>query len=95
MRSFSILGAILLILPSVVAEEAAQPISLFDGKTLTGWKPLTQAGAKYWSVVDGVITGSNHGKKVPKNTWLVSEKSFGDFEFRCKFRITGDHETGL
>ena len=69
--------------------------SLFDGKTLSGWKPAKEENAKFWKVVDGVITGENGGKKVPTNTYLVTEKEYGDFEFRCKFRISGDHKTGL
>jgi len=89
------LAALMLALCLSAAEEPLPEISLFDGKTLSGWKPMTPADQKYWSVIDGVITASNGDKKVPKNTWLISEKSFGDFEFRCKFRISGDHETGL
>lgn len=85
--------AILLLSGPAHGEEKA--ISLFDGKTLTGWKPAKEANAKYWKVVDGVITGDNDGKKVPTNTYLVTEKEYGDFEFRCKFRISGDHQTGL
>lgn len=79
--------------PSALAKEKATP--LFDGKTLMGWKVAKEANAKYWKVVDGVITGDNGGDKVPTNTYLVTEKEFGDFEFRCKFRISGDHKTGL
>jgi hypothetical protein len=77
------------------AEDAAEPEPLFDGKTLTGWKPVKKENAKYWSVVDGVITASNDGKKVPTNTYLATEKTYQDFEFRCSFRISGDHKTGM
>ncbi len=49
--------------------------SLFDGKTLAGWKKL--AGTAEFSVEDGCIVG----KTVPcsPNTFLVTEKVFGDF----------------
>ena len=77
------------------AEDAAEPEPLFDGKTLKGWKTVKEQNAKYWSVVDGVITGSNDGKKIPTNTYLMTERTFEDFEFRCSFRISGDHKTGL
>jgi hypothetical protein len=49
--------------------------SLFDGKTLKGWKKL--AGNAEYSAADGVITGTavlNSG-----NTFLVTEKEYGDF----------------
>lgn len=74
---------------------ASEPNSLFDGKTLAGWKPFKAENAAFWKVANGVITGSNHGEKVPTNTYLVYDGDFSDFEFRCKFRISGDHQTGL
>lgn len=49
--------------------------SLFDGKTLMGWKKL--AGNAEYSAANGVITGTavlNSG-----NTFLVTEKEYGDF----------------
>ncbi|MDF1861414.1 MAG: DUF1080 domain-containing protein [Verrucomicrobiales bacterium] len=58
-------------------------VSLFDGKTLEGWKSSTLGSAKY-SVVDGAI----HGETVEgsPNTFLLSEKQYGDFilEFEVK-----------
>ena len=97
MRSHPLIHLGLLFLAALVAGSAVagEPVKLFDGKTLKGWKPAKEANAKYWKVVDGVITGDNDGKKVPTNTYLITEKQYGDFEFRCKFRISGDHETGL
>lgn len=83
------------LLLGTAATRADETESLFDGKTLAGWKTAKEKNAKFWSVVDGVITGSNDGKKVPTNTYLITEKEYGDFEFRCKFRISGDHKTGL
>jgi hypothetical protein len=72
-----------------------EPVSLFDGKTLNGWKTVNPASAKYWSVIDGVITCSNGDQKMPKNTFLATEKEYQDFEFTCEFRLSGDHTTGL
>ena len=80
---------------AVALADHCKSTKLFDGKTLSGWKVAKEQNAKYWKVVDGVIIGHNDGKKVPTNTYLVTEKAFGDFEFRCKFRISGDHKTGL
>ena len=94
LRSRFYLIIAMLITPLAFADDAAG-VSIFDGKTLTGWKPVKEENAKFWSVADGVIVGSNGDKKVPSNAYLVYEKEFGDFEFRCKFRISGDHKTGL
>ncbi len=54
---------------------AGQGETLFDGKTLAGWKPLG-GGAEY-KVVDGVIVGTTRAG-IP-NSFLVTEKEYGDF----------------
>ncbi len=56
---------------------------LFDGKTLNGWKKL--AGTADYKVEDGAIVGTtafNSG-----NTFLVTEKEFGDFILEMDIRI--------
>jgi len=84
----------LLTLP-LTAQEPAKAVSIFDGKTLTGWKAVNPANAKMWSVAEGAITAGDGKNKVRTNTYLGTVKEYGDFEFRCLFRITGDHKTGL
>jgi hypothetical protein len=49
--------------------------SLFDGKTLNGWKRL--AGTADYKVVDGAIQGTTVIGS--GNTFLVTEKEYGDF----------------
>lgn len=99
----------ILTLPLVQCSEAKQPkstksaseasankiVKLFDGKTLDGWKAVVPANAKYWSVVDGVITVSNGEEKMPTNTYIATEETYEDFMFICKFRLTGDHASGF
>ena len=64
----------------------AQPsgwTNLFDGKTLTGWKKL--AGMAEYKVENGAIVGTtvfNSG-----NTFLVTEKEYGDFILEMDIRI--------
>lgn len=74
---------------------SSKAVSLFDGKSLTGWKSHTAADAPIWKVSNGFITGGDGQTKVKSNTYLVTEKEFGDFEFRCLFRLSGDSSTGL
>lgn len=57
--------------------------SLFDGKTLTGWQGDAEM---IWSVRDGVIHGGSESP-IPFNTFLISDKTYGDFELRCKYRF--------
>ena len=80
---------------SLHAQAPRETVSLFDGKTLTGWKTINPAFAKKWSVIDGVIVSGDGAQKIPANTYLATTKEYGDFEFRCLFRISGDHKTGL
>jgi hypothetical protein len=70
-------------------------ISLFDGKTLKGWKTVDPKDQHLWSVKDSVIVCSNGNKKIERNTYLQTDKEYGDFEFRCLFRLSGDSATGL
>lgn len=77
------------------AQEVSKTSSLFDGETLKGWKTVKKENAKFWSVADSVITGGDGVTKIPTNTYLHTTESYGDFEFRCLFRITGDHDQGL
>lgn len=68
---------------------------LFDGQTLEGWRVLPDADVPAWRVEDGTIVGGNGQTAVSKNTFLCTEQTIGDFEFRCQFKIEGDPETGL
>ena len=56
---------------------------LFNGKDTSGWRALP-GGA--WEVADGAIKGTSP-KSEPKHGILLSEKSFGDFAVRLKFRV--------
>ena len=79
----------------VLAQSIPKTESLFDGKTLTGWKTVDPAHATLWSVKDSVIRSGDGVKKIPENTYLYTLKEYGDFEFRCLFRLSGDPATGM
>src|SRR5271165_2507526 len=71
----------ILILPSISHGQSTP--SLFDGKTLKGWKRL--AGTADYKVEDGAIVGTtvlNSG-----NTFLVTEKEYGDFILEMDTKI--------
>ena len=71
-----------------VAEDAPGFRSLFDGKTLDGWKA---ADMSYWSVEDGAITGKitpEHPLKV--NLYLIWQGGeMADFELKMRHRLSG------
>ncbi len=52
---------------------------LFDGKTLGGWKATGKADV--WTAEGGAIVckGGSGG-------YLLTEKEYGDFEFRCEYK---------
>ena len=60
-------------------------ISLFDGKTLNGW--ARHGGKSTYGVEDGVIAG--HFGDAGRNTFLCSEKAYGDFILRLEFKLEG------
>ena len=65
----------LLALTASATAMAGDTLTIFDGKTLKGWKQL--GGAADYKVIDGVIVGSS--KPGVPNSFLVTEKTYGDF----------------
>ncbi len=67
-------------------------ISLFDGKTLSGWKNSTVGTAKY-EVVDGTIKGVT--VEGSPNSFLLSEKQYGDFELEFEVKVHNSLNSGV
>jgi sugar phosphate isomerase/epimerase len=65
--------------------------SLFDGKTLKGW--MLRGGAAKYEVKGGAIVGST----VPntKNTFLCTERSYGDFLLELEFKVDPKLNSGV
>jgi len=81
--------ALFLFAALAVPAAAAEPVSLFDGKTFAGWEGDT---AKTWKVADGVITAGSLDATVPRNEFLCTTKTYGDFELKVRFKLEGDKE---
>ncbi|OWK69086.1 DUF1080 domain-containing protein [Pedobacter sp. AJM] len=60
---------------------------LFDGKTLTGWKAV--AGAAPYKAENGMIVGIM--TKDTPNSFLITEKEFGDFILELDVKLEGDN----
>ena len=69
----------------------AEPVSLFDGKTLDGW----DFDPKIWRVEDGLITGGSTTEKIKENYFICTKKSYQNFELKLKIKVSGDPKTGL
>lgn len=78
---------------SLRAADAEKWISLFDGKTLTGWK-LVQGKAKF-EVRDGAIVGYVTDGET-QNTFLATEDdTFTSFIFEAEFRCEAGINSGV
>ncbi|PWJ58335.1 uncharacterized protein DUF1080 [Dyadobacter jejuensis] len=65
--------------------------SLFNGKDLTGWKQLN--GKAKYEVVDGTIVGTS--VMDTPNSFLTTEKDYGDFIFECDVMVDNKLNSGI
>lgn len=66
-----------------------QPVELFNGRDLSGWKPLHANREMAWEVVDG-ITRNKAGA-----TDLVTEQKFWNFKLHAEYRIGPGSNSGI
>lgn len=64
-------------------------VSLFDGKTTTGWHTWKTTDVKGWHVMGGALM--THGK----NGDLVSDKEYGDFVLEFEFKVAPKGNSGV
>lgn len=69
----------------LVSAASAEPVSLFDGKTLNGWDGET---TKVWRVEDGAIVGGSLEGN-PQNEFLTSKKVYRNFILRLEYKLEG------
>jgi hypothetical protein len=70
---------------------AGEVVSLFDGKTLTGW--TQNNGTATYKVVDGTIVGTT--AEGSPNSFLCTEKSYGDFELEFDVKVDNQLNSGV
>jgi hypothetical protein len=85
-RSFALASLVLLVGSAAILAED-RPVQLFDGKSFAGWDGDTK---ETWRLEDGCIVGGSLDKKVPRNQFLATKKSYGNFVLRLKFKLRGD-----
>lgn len=89
MRRMTWAAAVLVILVTTIgaaAEKEAGFVSLFDGKTLKGWK----GAVKGYVVEDGAIVC------IPKKGgFLYTDKEYANFEIRFEFKLEPGSNNGL
>lgn len=62
------------------------PITLFNGRDLTGWTPM---GENQWVVEDGVLKSPKSGAN------LVSDAKFTDFKLHIEFKFPAQSNSGI
>jgi hypothetical protein len=103
MRYFPAIGLIALATSTAIAQEKANSLTpaeskqgwklLFDGRTLSGWEPLSTSSPSAngdWTVQDGSILcpGTTAG-------WLATKESFSDFHLKLEFRGAARVNSGV
>jgi quinoprotein glucose dehydrogenase len=68
-------------MPPLPAADADGWIPLFNGKDLEGW----DGDPEVWRVENGYISGK--APKIARNTFLIYNRSFGDFVLEAKVRL--------
>ena len=68
------------------AQAPQKPVALFDGRSFAGWEGDIKGT---WRIQDGAIVGGSQTAQVPRNEFLTTTRSFGDFVLRVRFRQVG------
>ena len=66
-----------------------QPVELFNGRDLTGWKPRTAQHAGCWQVQGGLLTNATPCVD------LLTERAFGDFRVQLEFMYPQGSNSGI
>lgn len=78
--------------PAVKPEAPAtwgEPVPIFNGRDLSGWKPRSAEKRGCWAVTDGALTST------PPCVDLVTERSFGDFKLHLEFMYPPRSNSGV
>lgn len=85
----SLLLSIFILFAGVMSAQQWEP--LFNGKNLKGWKKLN--GKAEYKVVNGMIVGIS--KMNTPNTFLVTNKNYGDFILEFDFKVDDGLNSGV
>jgi hypothetical protein len=87
----SLIAAAWLLVGALSGAAAAQAedrkaVSLFDGRSLAGW----EGNLSLFRVHEGAIVGGTLAERIARNEFLCTQKEYGDFELRLKFKLSGE-----
>jgi hypothetical protein len=67
----------------------SEPVELFNGRDLAGWKPRSSGTHNGWLVRDGVLVNAKPGND------LLTDRLFSDFKLRAEFRYPKGSNSGI
>src|SRR5262245_12561742 len=82
--------------PDLARAKFGDPIPLFNGKDLSGWKTMGKDPSA-WKVVDGVLSNDavQEDGKHKSYANLRTEREFEDFNLQVEFRVPADGNSGV
>ena len=84
--------------PDLSKVKFGDPIPLFNGKNLTGWRLLDPKAVSGWSVKDGILTNNavqEEGKPHKPYGNLRTDKEFEDFNITVETRLPKNGNSGV
>lgn len=66
-----------------------QPVELFNGTDMTGWKARNPNAKNGWQIRDGVLVNAEPGNDI------VTEQTFNDFKLHAEFRYPKGSNSGI
>jgi hypothetical protein len=94
MKVFVSIVACLLSLGQLAAEDVGTKpgdeagfVSLFDGKSTSGW----EGPMEWFRIEDQSVVGGTMAKPIPHNYFLCTTEKYGDFELRLEVKVVGDN----
>ncbi|HKW56479.1 MAG TPA: DUF1080 domain-containing protein [Candidatus Acidoferrum sp.] len=67
----------------------ASPISLFNGRDLTGWHESSATAQRPWTVENGLLTSPGNGPE------LINDQKFEDFKLHVEFNCPPESNSGV
>ena len=83
--------------PDLSKVKFGDPIELFNGQDLTGWKSLNPNAAMGWSVKEGVLANRTYHEEGKKRSHanIRTEQEFSDFNLTLETRTLKNSNSGI
>ena len=81
-----VIPIVLFVFVVVASVAAVKQIRLFDGKSFKGWN----GDQKIFRIENGAIVAGSMQEKISQNEFLCTDKEYGNFVLRAKFKLLGD-----